>query len=74
MGIKKGQVPCAKNGQSSDDTVNEVFNQVSQSILDKSMMQQALPAEGHEAEREEAGTIDFPDKDESGGVPCSCSI
>ena len=78
MGIKKGHkfhAPKTANDISKDNAVNEVFNQVSQSVLDKSMMQQAYPAESHEAEREreEAGTIDFPDEEESGDVPVARS-
>lgn len=68
---RKDKIHAAKTAKdiSKDDAVNGVFNRVSQSILDKPMMQQAYSAESHEAEREEAGTIDFPDEEESGDVP-----
>jgi hypothetical protein len=50
-GKDKFNAPKTAKDISKDDTVNEVFNQVSQSVSDKSMMQQAYPAESHEAER-----------------------
>ena len=72
-GKDKLNAPKTAKDISKDDTVNEVFNQVSQSVSDKPLMQRAYPAESHEAEREEAGTIDFADEDESGDVPAVAS-
>ena len=62
----KFHTPKTSDDMSSDPGVAQTLHDVSQKIMDQSMMEVAYPAESQQSRIEEIGTLDFPEEDDSG--------